>query len=128
LHRHSPTPFLTRVETFPDGEVLFDHCAKVGFEGIVSKCRQSGYASGPRRHWSRSSARIGSASTRSGISCSRDRANPSRRKHRKTLAKKREELARVIERRRSPLLSHGIARELRKQQAILEREFTELSA
>ena len=51
LHRHSPTPFLTRVETFPDGEVLFDHCAKVGFEGIVSKCRQSGYASGPRRHW-----------------------------------------------------------------------------
>ena len=36
----------------------------------------------------------------------------------KTLAKKRQELARVIERLRSPPLSHGIARELRKQQFI----------
>ena len=44
----------------------------------------------------------------------------------KTLAKKRQELARVIERLRSPPLSHGIARELRKQQAILEREIAEL--
>ena len=31
-----------------------------------------------------------------------------------------------IERLRSPPLSHGIARELRKQQAILEREIAEL--
>jgi hypothetical protein len=44
----------------------------------------------------------------------------------KTLAKKRQELARVVERLRSPPLSHGIARELRKQQAILEREIAEL--
>jgi hypothetical protein len=44
----------------------------------------------------------------------------------KTLAKKRQELARVIERLRSPPLSHGIARELRKQQTILEREIAEL--
>ena len=38
----------------------------------------------------------------------------------KTLAKKREELARVIERLRSLPPSHGIARELRKQQTILQ--------
>ena len=44
----------------------------------------------------------------------------------KTLAKKRQELARVIERLRSLPLSHGIARELRKEQAILEREIAEL--
>ena len=44
----------------------------------------------------------------------------------KTLARKREQLARVIERLRSPPLSHGIARELRKQQAILEREIAEI--
>jgi hypothetical protein len=44
----------------------------------------------------------------------------------KALTKKREELARVLERLRSPPLSHGIARELRKQQATLEREIAEL--
>ena len=44
----------------------------------------------------------------------------------KTLAKKRQELARVIEHLRSPGLRQGIARELRKQQAILEREIAEL--
>ena len=39
---------------------------------------------------------------------------------------KREQLARVLEHLQSPELSHGIARELRKQQAILEREIAEL--
>ena len=43
-----------------------------------------------------------------------------------TLARKRLELARVVERLRSPPLSPGIARELRTQQAILEREIAEL--
>jgi hypothetical protein len=41
-------------------------------------------------------------------------------------AKKREQLARVLERLRSPQLSPGIARELIKQQATLEREIAEL--
>ena len=40
--------------------------------------------------------------------------------------KKRQELAKVIERLRSPSVSQGMARELRKQQAILEREIAEL--
>ena len=44
----------------------------------------------------------------------------------KTLAKKRQELSRVIERLRSSPLSQGIARELRKQQSILEGEIAEL--
>ena len=45
-----------------------------------------------------------------------------------TLARKRQQLARVLEHLRSPGLSSGIARELRKQQAILEREIAELEA
>ena len=43
-----------------------------------------------------------------------------------TLAKKREELVRVLERLRSPGLRQGMARELRKHVAILEREIAEL--
>ena len=35
-------------------------------------------------------------------------------------------LARVLERLRSPPLSHGVARELKKQKAILEREIAEM--
>lgn len=42
------------------------------------------------------------------------------------LARKRQELARVIERLRSPQLSHGMARKLGKHVAILEREIAEL--
>ena len=51
LCRQSHTPFLKQVESFPDGEALFDHCNRFGFEGVVSKRRTSGYSSGPSRHW-----------------------------------------------------------------------------
>ena len=44
----------------------------------------------------------------------------------KALARKRQQLSRVIERLQSPPLTQGMARELRKQQAILEREIAEL--
>ena len=44
----------------------------------------------------------------------------------KTLARKRQELATVIERPRSPGLTTGLARELRKNVASLEREIAEL--
>jgi hypothetical protein len=47
-------------------------------------------------------------------------------KRRRRSPGKRQELARVVERLRSPPLSHGMARELRKQQVILEREIAEL--
>ena len=51
LCRQSRTPFVKQVETFPDGEVLFDHCNRFGFEGVVSKRLASRYASGPSRNW-----------------------------------------------------------------------------
>ena len=44
----------------------------------------------------------------------------------KTLIKKREELARVLERLQDPDLRQGLAHELRRHVAILEREITEL--
>ena len=70
----------------------------------------------------------GSATMPSGISCSRDRAKPSLMEAQKTLARKRLSFARVIERLRSPPLSHGMARELKKQQAQLEHEIAELKS
>ena len=51
LCRRSKVPYLTRVETFPDGNVLVDYCNRFGFEGIVSKRRRSPYSSCPSRHW-----------------------------------------------------------------------------
>jgi len=75
---------------------------------------------------SRRSAPAGSASTRSGISCSRDRANPSKLNANGHSPRSARELARVLERLRASGLSVGIARELRKQQAILDREIAEL--
>jgi hypothetical protein len=43
----------------------------------------------------------------------------------KTFAKKRAELARIIERLRSPPLSHGMARGPRKHVVILERQIAQ---
>jgi bifunctional non-homologous end joining protein LigD len=54
LHRlcaKSRVPFMREVQTFPDGPVLFDHCNRFGFEGIVSKRLSSRYVSGPSRTW-----------------------------------------------------------------------------
>jgi hypothetical protein len=44
----------------------------------------------------------------------------------KVLIRKRQELARVLERLQDPDLRPGIARELRRHAAILEREIAEL--
>jgi ATP-dependent DNA ligase len=44
-------PFMRQVQTFPDGSVLFDHCNRFGFEGVVSKRLTSHYVSGPSRNW-----------------------------------------------------------------------------
>ena len=49
--RRSRTPFLKQVETFPEGDVLLDHCNRFGFEGVVSKRLASRYSSGPSRNW-----------------------------------------------------------------------------
>ena len=37
LCRKSRVPFLREVQTFPNGTLLFDHCNKFGFKGVVSK-------------------------------------------------------------------------------------------
>ena len=129
LHRlcvKSRVPFLREVQTFPNGPLLFDHCNKFGFEGVVSKRLASRYSSGPSRNWVRRSARAGSASMPSASALFEGPRRPELTEAQKTLARKREQLARVIEHLQSPELSHGIARELRKQQTILEREIAEL--
>ena len=36
LSRKSKVPYLCLVETFPDGEVLFEYCNRFAFEGTVS--------------------------------------------------------------------------------------------
>ena len=129
LCRKARLPFLRQVETFPDGAVLFEYCNKFGFEGIVSKHRGSRYTSGPSRNWVK-------------VKCPDwKRENTKRRRHifegnkkpvmteaQRTLRKKRGELARVRERLQAPGLSQGIARELRKHIAILEREIAELQS
>ena len=54
LHRlcaRSRVPFVKQVQTFPNGRLLLEHCAKFGFEGVVSKRLGSRYMSGPSRAW-----------------------------------------------------------------------------
>ena len=54
LHRFcvkARLPFMREVQTFPNGTLLFDHCNKFGFEGVVSKRLASRYSSGPSRNW-----------------------------------------------------------------------------
>ena len=51
---------------------------------------------------------------------------PEQTEAQKTLAKQRQQLAHVLERLRAPGLTQGMARELKKQQALLEREIAEL--
>ena len=60
------------------------------------------------------------------LAYSRRPTKPELTEAQKTLAKKRQELGTVIERLRSSPLSHGIARELSRQQTILQREIAEL--
>jgi len=63
-------PFLSQVETYPDGEVLLDYCNRFGFEGVVSKRLSSRYASGPSRYWLKVKCRIGSVRMPSAGECS----------------------------------------------------------
>ena len=106
LCRHLQTSFLKQVETFPDGEVLFDHCNKFGFEGVVSKRRASGYTSGLSRHWVKVKCpnwRRANADRGQLFEALR-KPEPSARE--RELAKKRAELARVLERLHAPDPGH----------------------
>ena len=117
---------MREVQTFPNGALLFDHCSKFGFEGVVSKRLASRYSGGPSRNWVKTKCPGWKRSNADRQKLFEGPRKPELTEAEKTLAKKRQELARVIERLRSPPLSHGIARKLSKQQAILEREIAEL--
>jgi hypothetical protein len=93
---------------------------------IVSKRRSSRYSSGPSRNWVKVKCPAWKRINAERWRIFEAPSKPALTEAQKTLAKKRQELARVIERLRSPPLSQGMARELRKQQAILEREIAEL--
>ena len=126
LCRKSRVPFLKQVETFLDGEVLFDYCNRFGFEGIVSKRRSSRYSSGPSRNWVKTKC-----PTWKRINAERWRIfdgprKPALTEAQKTLAKKREERARVLERLQDPDLRPGLAREYRRHLELLQREIAEL--
>jgi hypothetical protein len=116
---------MREVQTFPNGALLFDHCSKFGFEGVVSKRLASRYSSGPSRNWVKTKC-PGWKRNAERHKLFEGPRKPEPTEARKALARKREELARVIERLRTPGLTQGIARELKKQQAILEREIDKL--
>ena len=129
LHRlcaKSRVPFMREVQTFPNGTLLFDHCNKFGFEGVVSKRLSSRYSSGPSRNWVKTKCPHWKRINSERHKIFEGPRKPELTEAQKTLAKKREELARVLERLRSAQLSHGMARELRKHVTILEREIAEL--
>jgi hypothetical protein len=96
LHRFctkSKVPFMREVQTFPNGELLFAHCDKFGFEGVVSKRLASRYPSGPSRNWVKVKypgwKRINAERWR----IFEGPRKPVLTEAQKTLAKKREELA-----------------------------------
>ena len=51
LCRKARMPCMKQVQTFPDGQALFEHCAQFGFEGIVSKRLDRPYISGSSKTW-----------------------------------------------------------------------------
>jgi bifunctional non-homologous end joining protein LigD len=77
LCRQSHMPFLKQVESFPDGEALFDHCNLFGLRASFPSGGRRVTQAGRATTGSNQNAPIGSASTWSGISCSRPRASPS---------------------------------------------------
>ena len=126
LCRKSKVPFMRQVQTFPDGPLLFEQCNKFGFEGVVSKRLASRYSSGPSRKWVKTKCpgwrRVNAERWR----IFEGPRKPELTEAQKTLAKKREELARVLEHLQSPGQTPGIGRELRRHVASLERKIAEL--
>ena len=93
LCRGARIKLMRQVETFPDGQALLEYCDHFGFEGIVSKRRTSGYASGSSRHWLKIKCpNWKRANTERGKALEK-KPEPSERKTQ--LQKKRAELARV---------------------------------
>jgi hypothetical protein len=110
---------MREVQTFPDGPLLFDHCNKFGFEGVVSKRLNSRYSSGPSRHWFKVKCpgwkRINAERWRIFEGPSK----PALTEAQKTLAKKRQELARVRASLARPGLRPGLAAAFKAQEQAL---------
>ena len=126
LCRKARVPLLKQVETFPDGEALFDHCNRFGFEGIVSKRRSSRYSSEPSRNWVKVKCpgwkRINAERWR----IFEGPRKPELSEAQKTLAKKREELARVRASLARPGLRAGLFAALKAQERLLSEEIEDL--
>jgi ATP dependent DNA ligase domain len=128
LCRRSRVPFMREIETFPDGQMLHTHCNYFGFEGVISKRTASRYVSGPSRSWLK-------------VKCPDWKAEneyrhllfegPKKRvlsERQRELTKTRQELRCVLERMQRPALSKGMALELEKYQALLQREIAKVEA
>lgn len=120
-------PCLYLVETFPEGDPLLEWCSSYGLEGIVSKRRTSGYASGPWRHWVKTKCAHWKRENAERHRLFEQPSKPKISERDRALAKKRQELVRVLERLEAPDVRPGIAEELRRHQALLEAEIAELT-
>ena len=98
LCRKSRVPFMREVQTFPNGPLLLDHCNKFGFEGVVSKRLSSRYLSGPSRAWQKSKCPNWKRLNANRGKLFERPKKPAMTEDQKTLIKKREKLARVLER------------------------------
>jgi bifunctional non-homologous end joining protein LigD len=97
LCRKSQVPFMREVETFPNGTLLFDHCNKFGFEGVVSKRLASRYSSGPSRNWIKTKCAGWKRINSERHKLFEGPHKPELTEAQKTLARKRLELARVLD-------------------------------
>ena len=79
---------------YPNGPLLFDHCNKFGFEGIVSKHLASRYSSGPSRNWVKTKCPAWKRINAERWRIFEGPSKPALTEAQKTLAKKRQELAR----------------------------------
>ena len=115
-------PFLKEVQTFPNSTLLLDLYNKFGFEGVVSKHLASRYSSGPNRNWVKRKCPQWKRINARGHKIFEGPRKLELTEAQKTLAKKRQELARVLERLGSPGLTPSCA----SMWPFLEREIAEL--
>jgi ATP-dependent DNA ligase len=124
----SKVPFLKEVQTFPDGAVLFDHCNKFGFEGIVGKRLSSRYVSGPSRNWTKSKCPQWKRDNAERYRLFEPPKKPELSEREKTLQRRWAELARVRESLGRPGLRVGMKDALRAQVRVLVDEIAALEA
>ena len=109
-----------------DFEPFLEWCEHYQLEGIASKRLSSRYLSGPCRDWQKTKCNgwLVASQFRHKLFEGPRKQEPDPRV--RELKKKHEELARVVASLREPGRSPGIVRELKKHQAILERQIAEL--